>query len=205
VRPRGLNGISMHPQALARLAEVADVRPLPSQRRLAAAAVAECDGVIAYVPPLDAAALVGASTLKVISCLIGFGSATSGASAWYDRLLYLDSGAQLTFGTSPSGTPLTIRSPAGTTYKDGAWHHVAASLGGAGAKAYLDGGRVTLDTSITTAGSYAGYWRWGGDTLAGSWPNQPTNDSIVGTIDEVVIFSSQLTDQQIAWHYYANH
>jgi hypothetical protein len=137
--------------------------------------------------------------------LIGFGSTTSGVSASYDRLLYLDSGDRLTFGTKPGASVLTIRSPAATTYNDGAWHHVAASLGAAGAKLYIDGANVISDAAITTAGSYAGYWRWGGDTLAGTWPNQPANDSVVGALDEVAIYGSQLSDQQIARHYYANH
>ncbi|HEX8631110.1 MAG TPA: LamG domain-containing protein, partial [Catenuloplanes sp.] len=89
-------------------------------------------------------------------------------------------------------------------YHDGAWHHVAATLGADGARLYVDGVRVATDSNVTYGRDSAGYWRWGGSSLAG-FPNRPTSDYFTGTLDEVAIYSTQLTDQQVAWHYYANH
>jgi hypothetical protein len=135
--------------------------------------------------------------------LVGFATAQTGPVVTYDRMIYLDSGNRLTFGTWPGATTKTVRSPG--TYNDSAWHHVAGSLGPAGLNLYVDGSLIASDPTTTTAGSYAGYWRWGGSTIAGTWPNQPARDYFTGTMDEVAIYSSQLSDQQIAWHYHANH
>jgi hypothetical protein len=119
-----------------------------------------------------------------------------------DRVIYLDSGGQLTFGVAPGGTRTTIRSTG--TYKDGAWHHVAASLGAAGMKLYVDGTLVAGNAAVTTALTATGYWRWGAVYLNG-WSNRPTNDYLLGTLDEVAVYPSQLTDTKIAQHFGANH
>jgi hypothetical protein len=134
--------------------------------------------------------------------LLNFGSSKTGVSTDRDRMVYLDSGGKITFGVYPIAQE-TVRSTA--TYNDGAWHHVAASLGVAGMKLYLDGALVGSDATVTSAQDIAtGYWRWGGDSNAG-WPNASSTPFITGTIDEVAVYSSQLTDQQIARHYAADH
>jgi hypothetical protein len=135
--------------------------------------------------------------------LVGFGDTPTGSPGTYDREIYLENGGRLTFVTNP-GTPLSVRSP--TAYDDGDWHHVVGSLGAAGLKLYVDGNLVASDGTITTAGNYTGYWRWGGSTRPPStWPYRPLNGYFTGTIDEVAIYASQLSDQQVAWHYHANH
>jgi hypothetical protein len=133
--------------------------------------------------------------------LIDFGDTTLGTSTNKDRVIYLDSGGKLTFGTYVSGYK-TIRSA--LTYNDNTWHHVAASLGAAGLKLYVDGTRVASDATTTTGLSQTGYWRWAGDDLTG-WPNAPTSSFYTGLLDEIAIYNTQLTAQQIAWHYHANH
>jgi hypothetical protein len=134
--------------------------------------------------------------------LIGFGSDTTGtASANKDRVVYLDSAGRLTFGVYP-GSAVTVSTTG--AYNDGSWHHVAASLGAGGLKLYADGVLADTKPGTTTAQNFAGYWRWGGIGLAG-WPNRPPSDYLVGTVDEVAVYPSQLSDQQIAWHYHANH
>jgi hypothetical protein len=134
--------------------------------------------------------------------ILGLASAQTGNPAQFDRTVYLDSGNRLTFGTWPAASALTVRST--STYNDGTWHHVAASLGAAGARLYVDGALVASDATITTAGNYTGYWRIGGDGLT-SWPNNPTTGYLTGTIDEAAVYSTQLSKQQISWHYNANH
>jgi hypothetical protein len=133
--------------------------------------------------------------------IAGFTTSTTSMSSAADRMIYLDSGGQVTFGVSPGGTKTTIRSP--LAYNDGSWHHVAASLGASGMKLYLDGVLVSSGAT-TTALTATGYWRWGGLSLAG-WANQPTSDHLVGTIDELAIYPTQLTDNKVARHYAANH
>ncbi len=135
--------------------------------------------------------------------LIGFNTTATGLTSLnYDRILYLDSGNRITFGVNDGGTK-TVRSTA--TYNDGAWHHVVASFGAAGMQLYLDGEPDTSNTGVGTLGSYTGYWRWAGFALGGGWPNQPTSSYFVGTLDEVAVYPTQLTDQQVRRHFYANH
>jgi hypothetical protein len=133
--------------------------------------------------------------------LLGFASTTTGDSATYDRTAYVDSGGRISFFVWTGSTRL-IRSPA--TYNDGAWHHLAASGGPAGLKLYLDGALVAADATVTTAEASTGYWRWGGSRLY-DLPDRPASDYLVGTLDEVAVYHTQLTDRQIARHYHANH
>lgn len=134
--------------------------------------------------------------------ILGFqASQTSMAAETKDRLIFLDNVGKINAFVFPGSSKLITSTAA---YNDGAWHHVAMSVGAAGMKLYVDGALLGTDASATTAQNAAGYWRWGGTSLNG-FGNRPTSDYFIGTIDEVAIFSSQLTDQQIAWHYYANH
>jgi hypothetical protein len=134
--------------------------------------------------------------------LIGFTTSTTSMSTTADRVIYLDSGGKLTFGVAPGGTNTTVRST--MTYNDGAWHHMAASLGAAGMKLYVDGALVASATGTTTALNATGYWRWGGNDLTG-WANSPSSEYLIGTLDEVAIYTTQLTDNKIARHFAANH
>jgi hypothetical protein len=132
--------------------------------------------------------------------LVGFHQTTSGSTGTHDRQLYVDSGGRLTFGTWVSSAQ-TVRSTA--TDNDGSWHHAAASLGAAGMKLYVDGSLVA-SSAVTTAGNNTGYWHWGGGDLT-NMPNRPTDDYLTGSLDEVAIYPSQLTDTQIAQHYQRNY
>ena len=136
--------------------------------------------------------------------LIGFASNTTGtASTNWDRNLYLDTSGYLRFGMSTgAGTGIsTIVSPA--AYTDGEWHHVVASSGAADLQLYVDANLVATG-SAGTAQTFTGYWRWGGTRLT-NWPNAPTNPYLTGTLDEIAIYTNQLTAQQVSWHYHADH
>lgn len=134
-------------------------------------------------------------------------SATSGTT---DRALYVDSGGKVTFVVR-NVTNIALRSS--STYNDGRWHHVAASLGpspsadAGGMRLYVDGSLVTWGSNTGAYDHTTAYWRWGGSYLlhTTAFPNRPTSDYLVGALDEVVIYSTQLTDEQISLHYYANH
>ncbi len=134
--------------------------------------------------------------------MVSFGSAPSGTDVLSrDRHVYLDSGGRVTFGVFP-GSVRSVRSS--DTYNDGQWHHVVATLGPAGMYLYVDGAQVGADPAVTTADNFAGYWRWGGISLFG-WPNRPSRDYFIGTLDEVAVYPTQLTANQVARHYAANH
>ncbi|MDI6097035.1 LamG domain-containing protein [Actinoplanes sp. NEAU-A12] len=140
-----------------------------------------------------------------IGGIMGFSdSKTALVGAASDRNLYLDTGGRLTFGVYTGGTFKTVRSTG--TYTDAAWHHVAASLGPAGLQLWVDAYLVASDPTVTTAQNInPGYWRFGALQLVG-WPNgNPAHGYFNGALDEISVTPAQLNQQQIYWHYFANH
>jgi PKD repeat protein len=132
------------------------------------------------------------TTTTVGGKLIGFGNAQTGQSSSYDRHVYMQDDGTLVFGTY-TGQLNTVTS--GSPYNDGNWHHAVAIQSSGGMKLYVDG--VLVGTNPQTgAQDYSGYWRIGGDTTWSSsspWFN--------GKLDEVAVYSSALSAQDIANHY----
>ena len=129
--------------------------------------------------------------------ILGFGASKTGASGTYDRHVYMLNDGRLTFGVISSSVK-TITSPA--AYNDGQWHHIVGELSSQGTMLYVDGVLISNDATTTTAGTYAGFWRVGGDNLAG-WTSRPLSDYFAGTVDEVAIYPKALTSSQIRAHY----
>ncbi|MGB3731830.1 PKD domain-containing protein [Microbacterium sp.] len=129
--------------------------------------------------------------------LIGFGSSRTGQSSSYDRHIYMQTNGRLTFGVYPGSTKTVTSSQA---YNDNQWHQVVTTMGPEGLVMYVDGAQVASDPSTTSAQSYSGYWRIGGDSL-GSWPSAPSNVWFKGAIDEVAIYPTVLRADQVAAHY----
>lgn len=135
--------------------------------------------------------------------LIGFSNQATGSSSRYDRHLYLDNAGHVRFGIWTGGAT-TVTSDAAVT---GGRHHIAATLGAAGMRLYVDGVLQSDQNPAVTQGEqgYTGYWRIGWDNL-GSWPALNTATSVpVGTLDEVAIWDSQLTPAQVGSLANANH
>jgi PKD repeat protein len=128
--------------------------------------------------------------------IVGFGDSQAGTSSNYDRHVYLTNTGQVVFGVY-NGARRTVSTT--TAYNDGQWHHVVATLGAQGMSLHLDGALVSRSTAVTTAPSYRGYWRIGGDNLSG-WPSAPTSRYFAGTVDEVAVYGSALTSSQISNH-----
>jgi hypothetical protein len=123
--------------------------------------------------------------------IIGFGSAATGNSATRDRIIGLVSGGTVTFTVNNGGVATTISSP--TKYNNGAWHQAVATQDASGMKLYVDG-TLVASNSVTTADSYTGYWRAGGDTRF-----------LNGKLDEVAVWSSKaLSANQIRAIYTAS-
>lgn len=137
------------------------------------------------------------TTTTVGGKIVGFGSAKTGISPSYDRHVYLDRSGHLNFGVQ-ANSPQVITSPA--AYNDGNWHMFVATLGTTGIDLYLDGVRVARNTSATTAGNYSGYWRIGGDTMAG-WANGSTNRYINASIDDISTYPEALQPSQVSTHW----
>ncbi len=126
--------------------------------------------------------------------LIGYGSSRTGASASYDRHLYLDNDGAVTFGVFPNAVR-TITSADGLN--DGAWHQAIGTLSPAGLKLYVDGELIGSDPDTTTAQALSGgYWRIAYDNLD-AWPSAPTSRFFAGTLDDAVVYTTALTADQV--------
>ena len=123
--------------------------------------------------------------------LIGFGSSRTGTSSNYDRHVYMTTDGRLNFGAY-TGTTNVVTSP--LAYNDGKWHYMVATQGPAGMALYVDG-QLVGSNSVTGNQNYTGYWRIAGDS---TWSGDPWFD---GTLDEVAIYQSVLTPQQVAQHW----
>jgi PKD repeat protein len=126
--------------------------------------------------------------------ILGFGNSATGTSSSYDRHLYMDNSGKILFGVYP-GAVKTVRTT--NSYNDGQWHQVVGTLGQGGLTLYVDGVKIATDPTVTGAQNYSGYWKIGGDNLNG-WTNQPSSANFAGTVDDVSIYPTQLTDQQVA-------
>jgi hypothetical protein len=131
--------------------------------------------------------------------LIGFGDAATGASTNADRTIYMTNAGNLKFGVDP-GTKHYVTST--STYNNNAWHHVAATFGSGGMHLYVDGASSGTPDSNTSAGNYTGYWRMAYDTLSG-WNSAPTSNYFSGNLDEVKIYSRELSATEVANEYTA--
>jgi hypothetical protein len=86
-----------------------------------------------------------------------------------DRALWLN-GGQVVAGVYSPADNLTHELISPSSYDDGKWHLAAVTLSGSGFALYVDGGRVAILRSVTSAQSYSGWWTIGTANL-GSWPH----------------------------------
>ncbi|SIT68204.1 LamG-like jellyroll fold domain-containing protein [Microbacterium sp. RU33B] len=141
--------------------------------------------------------------------IIGFGdlanTANDGAN---DRHIYMDPAGRLVFGVYPGGVARIISSPAGTSYADGQWHHVVASLSTAGMALYVDGVVRATNPAVTTGEvNTTGYWKVGCGKLlgwasasGGAW-TQPYY--FTGQIQYAAIYRIALTPTDVLNHFRA--
>ncbi|MCL6537241.1 MAG: hypothetical protein K6T28_01420 [Acidothermus sp.] len=137
----------------------------------------------------------------------------STAGGQYDRMVYMDGAGHLWFGvwkTNP-GVAVAVQSPA--TYNDGAWHMAVAVMNATtGMTLYVDGQPVAANANtVSETDNQNMYWRAGCGNLAGwgaywTGPNNPgttqANYPFAGSLDEVAVFLTALTQTQIADLYF---
>ncbi len=139
--------------------------------------------------------------------IIGFGNEQGGLdfngnpklSSQYDKHIYLTNDGHLAFGVYV-GHPDVLTSA--NRYNDGRWHQVVGTQDASGLTLYVDGARAAHD-SQTRNQAYNGYWRVGGDNLAG-WPNRPVRNFFPGSIDEAAIYNHALSPTSVRNHYTAS-
>lgn len=129
--------------------------------------------------------------------LMGFGNLQTGSSTGHDRKIYMTNSGTIEFGVYNTAVR-GIVTP--TAYNDGVWHFVMATFSTTnGMRLYVDGNLQITDASVTTIGSYSGYWRIGYDNIASDWPLQPSSLFFNGSVDEAYAYNGrELTGDEIA-------
>ena len=133
----------------------------------------------------------------------------TGLSGNYDRHVYMMNDGQLVFGIWNNATE-TIETQ--NAYNDGQWHYFVATYDGTNMAFYVDGQLIGTTTS-SSAQSYTGYWRVGGDNLNGwnldPWGSnsqgttEPNSYYFNGTVADVAGYPTALTAAQVQTHFAA--
>jgi hypothetical protein len=130
--------------------------------------------------------------------LVGFGDAQTGQSGTHDRHIYMGQNGRIYFGVY-TGVVKTLGSA--SAYNDGNWHQATGVLSATtGMKFFIDGVQVGSDPAVTSAINYSGYWRVGFDRMENGWTGWTggtTSAYFNGTLDDVLIYHSPLSDTQI--------
>ncbi|MCW2163390.1 signal peptidase I [Microbacterium hydrothermale] len=147
------------------------------------------------------------TTTRPSGKIAGFGNGNGIAldPDYWDRHIYLDTAGRVVFGTFPNYF-MSIVTPPGRSYADGAWHAVVATLSPQGTALYVDGVLVGSDPS-TSAQNYVGYWRFGCGRLT-YWPNAglsvlPPPTNFVGNLQYGAVYTRALTSAEVQSHYQA--
>jgi hypothetical protein len=131
--------------------------------------------------------------------LIGFGDKRVALSTSYDRHIYLDSTGNLLLGVEDAGVKKTVQSL--SAVNDGVWHHVVGTFGAGTLALYVDGA-LHASGAAASALSMSGFWRLGGDQLAG-WPSQPPSNFVEAHVDELAVYPSALSATRVGDHFAA--
>jgi hypothetical protein len=129
--------------------------------------------------------------------IIGFGNSKTANSSANDRMLYLRSNGQVTFGVN-DGSQRTINSS--SNKNNNAWHHAVGTYDDGVMKLYVDGVLAGSQT-VGQASLYYGWWRVGFDTT-NSWSGGGATQTGM-VIDEAAVYPYALTADQVVSHYTA--
>ena len=152
------------------------------------------------------------TTTTAGGAILNDGMYSTGDSNSMDRVIYMDTSGKLYFGVQNDTAYQAISSIG--SYNNGAWHHIVATLNGTTATLYVDGLPVASG-SMTDNSIFKGYWRIGGDALAGAafgppgtpptvlWPNGPSNGYIAASIADAAVYPTVLSAARVTAHYLA--
>ena len=133
--------------------------------------------------------------------IVGYSSATSSASPYKDRHLYVGADGTLLFGVQGSND---FRFAVGgqSVVTDGEWHHAVGTFRPGSMELWLDGELQGRRTDARSAKSYYGSWRVGRESLA-SWAGEPADYTLRGDVDTVRVYDTALDAAAVAAHHAA--
>jgi hypothetical protein len=148
------------------------------------------------------------NTTHATGTIVGFSDTQyNSGSANNDREIWIDGTGHLVWATRSStgaGTRTELISP--STYDNGAWHYVVATISTTnGDRLYVDGALVASSAGVTAARNYDGYWTlgWGSEVSGGGWANLPSNAYFNGSLAGVAVFPAPLNATQVSALYSA--
>jgi signal peptidase I len=135
--------------------------------------------------------------------LIGFESSRNATSLGFDREAFMRTDGTVVYMGSATTKNLLV-SP--TALNNGAWHHLVVTSVPSGTLEqsfmYVDGVLVDSGTTNRAATAYIGWWRVGYGTLP-TGKDYPASASFTGSVDDVAVYTTQLTAARVAAHYAA--
>ncbi|MFJ8112136.1 LamG-like jellyroll fold domain-containing protein [Streptomyces sp. NPDC096132] len=136
--------------------------------------------------------------------LLGFQNSPVGQTPTSSRpVLNIDGEGKLRGRFQPASPTSSTLITSPTAVTDGAWHHVVLSGGAGGQSLYLDG--VKLGSLTDAVGDQTrAYTYLGAGYSTGGWMNLPAGTYYFnGQLDEVALYRSALTADQVSAHYRA--
>lgn len=112
-----------------------------------------------------------------------------------DRVIYLTNNGRVAYGVARKAITST------GTYRDNQRHHVVSTISPTGGlKLYVDGKLVAEDATIIASDRTSGHWQLGGATPT-DLSNKPSALYGLSFVDEVSVYPSALSAEQVAAHY----
>jgi signal peptidase I len=132
--------------------------------------------------------------------LADFGNSKTGASTNVDKVLFMRTNGNLTFGSTTlslltlSLGSMTCTTTSTTGYADGNWHLAVATYSdSAGCTITVDNGTAVStppSLTLTALTGFTGYWRFGGDQV--TWSGSTSRQYFIGNLDESQVYGSVL-------------
>jgi hypothetical protein len=120
--------------------------------------------------------------------IVGYTNTQTGGGN-HDRFIWMDNNGFLNFGVYSGATNIISTT---TAFNDSQWHHIVATLSSAGTKLYVDNQLLASNSAYTAGETTNGYWGIGGGNASG-WSPTPTSNFFSGIIDDVAIYSTDLS------------
>jgi hypothetical protein len=171
--------------------------PLGSQAIATDGSTGWAETTVEYTEPQTFTVLAWFKTGSDSGSIFGFTNAESSPTTAgnYDRQLWIDPSGHLVWGLYNNAT---YEATSGSSYANGSWHFLAASVGSAGQELYVDGALVGTNAN-TLAQDFSGWWNVGISGAAnGGWPDAPTSAYFDGSIAQVAVIPTQLSTAQVS-------
>jgi hypothetical protein len=171
--------------------------PLGSQAITTDGSTGWAETTVKYTDPTPLTILAWFKTSSDQGAIVGFGNnqTTPTSDTDSDRMIWVDSTGHLVWAVYSSAVKEVTST---STYANGSWNFVAASIGSAGMQLYVNGSLQASASTPTAAMNFSGWWSFGyAGSASKSWTDAPASYYFNGSIAQVAVIPSQLTSAQV--------